>query len=756
MRLSPRLHSSLATACLFLAACSPNVVENAVETAAAAAGPELTIERVIGSPSITGPSVRSVKMSPDGARVSFLRGKTEDQEQLDLWEYNIADGETRLLVDSNELLGGQAEVLSEAEKARRERQRISNSGIISYSWNEEGTALLFPLAGDVYMKVLGGDVKRLTKTESYETDIKFSPKSRYVSFIRGRDLFVVDVATGQEARLTVGATDVIANGVAEFVAQEELNRFTGYWWSPDETRIAFTRIDESPVSVLNRYEMTEDGGVTTLEQRYPSAGTDNALIELGVVTVASKAVSWVDLGEDTDIYLARVNWLADSSKVSFQRMPRDQQSLDLVAADVDGSGGLQTLITETSDVWINLHKDVHFLEESEQFVWASERSGYKHLYLYANDGTELGALTTGRWVVKKIVQVDEVAGKVYFTGFKDSTVEQHLYVAALQPDPASITRITSQSGWHGATMGDDTSTYLDTFSNVDTPSQIALRKVDDDSLVTYINENPLDESHPYFEYKAGHAKSQFSQLTAADGISKLDYRLILPPNMLAGHKYPAILAPYGGPHGHRVKNSFDVDQNQILARNGFVVLIVDNRGSDDRGLAFEAGIKNAMGTVEIEDQITAATFLQTLDYVDAERIGFHGWSYGGYMTLMMMAKSPELIKVGVAGAPVTDWRLYDTAYTERYLGHPDAPGDVYENSSVFKHVAGMKGKLMLIHGMADDNVFFDNSVKLMAVLQKEGVPFDLMTYPGQKHGFKGDAVRIHVAKLRLDYFLEHL
>ncbi len=718
-------------------------------------GPVLTAERMIGSPDINGPSLHSPKLSPDGARVTYLHGKPDNKRQLDLWEYNVAAGETRVLVDSDDLLNGQTEVLSEEEKARRQRQRIKNSGIIDYFWNEQGTVLLFPLGGDIYIKPLDGAVKRLTNTASFETDIKFSPNGGYVSFIRDRDLFVVNVATGREQRLTTGANADIAHGVADFAAQEELSRFTGYWWSPDETQVAFTRIDESPVGVFDRYELKSDGSVTTLKQRYPAAGTPNAIVELGVVKIASGEIRWIDLGENKDIYLARVNWMEDNRHLTFQRLQRNQQTLELMSADMQ-TGQQTRLLVEESDVWINLHKDFYSLENSAHFVWSSERSGFRHLYLYNNDGTEVGALTAGDWVVSKIVNVDEAENKVYFLGFKDNTFERHLYSASLQGDPDSITRVSQQVGWHKVEMGDDRSLYLDTFSSQDVPPQLALRKVKDDQLVSYINANPLDKTHPYFQYLGGHSRSEFGQILAADGVTKLDYRLLLPPEMKAGEKYPAILAPYGGPHGHRVQNNFHVDINQLLSRNGFVVMIVDGRGSYDRGQAFEAGIKHAMGTVEVEDQIAAAKFLQAQDYINPERIGFHGWSYGGYMALMMMAKAPDLIKVGFAGAPVTDWRLYDTAYTERYLGMPDAPGEVYENSSVFKYLPGIKGKLMLVHGMADDNVFFDHSVKLIAAMQKNGVQFDLMTYPGQKHSFIGEDVKIHLANLQVSYFLEHL
>ncbi len=746
---------SLSAACLMIALWLLDASMNETTAETSNIPDSLTVARLVGSPSLDGVSLSGVKLSPDGQRITFLKGKEGNFRQQDLWEFNVADRTTRLLVDSDVLLGGRQEQLSEEEKARRERQRIRGTGIIEYYWNDSGSALLFPLNGDLYYLPIGGDPTRLTQSEAFETDVKVSPKGTYVSFIRERELYVVEIATGRETRLTRGASDTIANGVAEFIAQEELDRDTGYWWAPDESAIAFTRTDESPVGILNRYELNADGSVTTRQQRYPAAGTDNVLIQLGVVRVSDGQTHWVDLGDDADIYLARVNWLTDSSGLIVQRLPRDQQSLDLLRVDADG-GNPALLVREQTEVWINLHHNLKTLQSTSDFLWTSERSGFSHIYRVSADGNSVTPLTSGEWVVSEISHVDEERGWVYFTGFRDSTLEKHLYRVRLKPDPSSVEKISREAGWHEVEMGGSGEVFLDRFSAPRIPPQLSVRNADTGELIDYVVENPLNRSHPYFAYLGGHAPSEFGQLEAADGETPLDYQLILPPEMEPGRRYPAILAPYGGPHGHRVRRDWSMDFNQVLARNGFVVLVVDNRGSYNRGVAFEAPIKNAMGGVEVDDQVAAGRFLQELPYVDPERIGFHGWSYGGYMALLMLFKAPELIKVGISGAPVTDWRLYDTGYTERYLGMPDAPGEVYDKSSVFRYVDGLQGKLLLIHGMADDNVFFDNSVKLMGLLQAKGAEFDLMTYPGQKHGFRTEPIRRHLYELMLGYFQEHL
>lgn len=740
---------SILPAALFLAACAPDGAPDATDPTMPYPGETLTVERIEASPSLDGPSVAGLKISPDGSRVTFLRGKQEDFRVQDLWEYDIAAGATRLLVDSADLLGGAAEELDEVEKARRERQRISASGIVEYSWSDDGTALLFPLGGDLYRLPLGGAPQRLTETEAFETDARFSPQGRYVSFIREQNLFIVEVESGIETQLTQDGGGAISFGMAEFVAQEEMDRDTGYWWAPDDSRIAFTRIDESPVRLVDRYEVGAQGGVTTIPQRYPSAGTPNALVSLHVVELSSGELRDIDLGPETDIYLARVDWLPDSSHLAFQRQSRDQKRLDLVRVNV-ASGEQRLLLSETAQSWINLHHALHFLEASERFVWASERSGFRHLYLYDNDGTLIGPLSSGDWVVSALERVDEAAGRVYLTGYADTPLEQHLYGVPLDPNPAAIERLTAEEGWHGVMIGEDGKTFIDRWSSSSVPPRIVLKSIDG-ALLTTIEANTLDASHPYFPYLPGRPVEEFGRLAADDG-TVLHYTLLKPANFDPERRYPAIVDVYGGPGAQRVARRWGIGFDEILARNGYVVMKLDNRGSTNRGKAFEDVLYRAMGVTEVADQVAGARHLMSLPFIDAERIGVHGWSYGGYMTLQLLAKAPDIFRAGHAGAPVTDWRLYDTHYTERYLGDP-AEGDAYERSGIFPYAGGIRPHaLRLVHGMADDNVFFDNSVKLMTALQDARVPFELMTYPGKRHGIRGEAARVQLWTSALDFF----
>lgn len=716
---------------------------------------ELTVERIYGEPNLTGTALRSARLSPDGSRVSYLKAKPEDRQRFDLWEYDIAGKQDRLLVDSDSLVPGQ-EILSDEEKARRERKRLFASGIVEYFWAEDGKSLLFPLNGDLYLYDLDSTpdraLRRLTQTEIFETDPRFSPGGNFVSFIREQDLFVINLESGEERQLTADGEGPIKNGMAEFVAQEEMDRFTGYWWSEDESAIAFTRVDESPVPVEQRYEILADS-FRVFDQRYPAAGTENVRIQVGVVTLANGKIQWIDIGMNPDIYIARVKWLPDNRRIAIQRESRDQKRLDLLFAEVR-NGSSKVVLTERSDHWINLNDDLRFLEKTDRFIWGSERSGFKHLYLYRNDGKLLGPLTGGDWVLFKMQGVDEEKGQIYFTANKDSVLETHLYRADLAPDgPGKAERITAGAGIHGILLSDDSRFYIDAFSSPDIPPRVSLHSIDGKRIV-FLNENRLDGTHPFYPYLADRTGPEFGAIQAGDG-QDIYYRLYKPANLEAGKKYPVIIDVYGGPRAQRVRRSWPSRNgywHQIMARKGYVVFSLDNRGSGNRGVAFEKPLYRQLGKVEVEDQAAGIEFLKGLSFVDADRIGVFGWSYGGYMVLMMMMKEPDSLKAGVAVAPVTDWNLYDTHYTERYLGHPEENRSGYEKSNVFPYVENLRGRLFLIHGMADDNVLFTNSTKLYQALQERILPFQMMTYPGSKHSIWGDKIRVHLFQAITEFF----
>ncbi|MEW9799384.1 S9 family peptidase [Alteromonas sp. CYL-A6] len=711
----------------------------------------LNIERIFASPSLDGNAPRSLAVSPDGERVTFLKGKDTDYEQLDLWEYHIGSGETRMLFDSAKLTDGKEE-LSDEEKARRERMRLSGTGIVSYQWSDDGKALLFPLGGDVFYYRLGDkNAQQLLNTDAFETDIKLSPKGNYISFIRDQNLFIKHIASGEERAVTTEGGGTIKFGMAEFVAQEEMGRMTGYWWSPDESHIAFTRVDEAPVEVITRSEIYADD-IKTITQRYPKAGTPNVTVSLAVQSLLTNERTWVDLGDDKDIYLARGNWMPDSKTFTYQWQTRNQQTLELRAFHVP-TEQQTVLLREVSPTWVNLHDDLHFLNKASQFIWASERDGFKHLYLFNNDGSLVQQLTKGKWVVDNLEAVDEDAGVIYFSGRKDTALESHLYRVALSG--GEITRITQRDGFHDIAFSDDASIYIDRFSTVNTPYQVSLHNAKGEQL-TWLEENKVDATHPLYPYMDSWTQPEFGEIETADGAT-LIYRLYKPQNL--NKKHPVIVYLYGGPHAQVVTNSWGGNRGLLMQHwvdQGYVVFSLDNRGSNYRGKAFEDPIYKQMGSIEVDDQVAGVKFLRTLPYVDPERIGVHGHSYGGYMTLMTMFKAGDYFKAGVSGAPVTDWRLYDTHYTERYMGNPVTDDAAYTASSVFPYAKDLKGSLLIYHGMADDNVLFTHSTMLYKHLQDLAIPFETMDYPGKKHSIRGKQTGIHLYKTITNFFKRNL
>jgi len=724
----------------------PARVAGAVATASPAA--ELTIDRLFDAPALAGPTIVGLKISSDGSRVTYLQGKPDDKDHLDLWEYDLHEGCARLLVDSKALFPN-SENLSDEERGRRERQRTASlSGILEYSLASSGRALLVPLGGALYYYDLAKPAKdavveinrsngEINNSNGFASDATISPAGGYLAFVRDQNLYAYDIASKQEKALTHDGGGPIKNGMAEFIAQEEMDRSCGYWWSPDDRHIAFARVDETPVTITQRFEIAADN-IATFAQRYPAAGEPNVLVRLGVIDVRSGAVTWIDLGADRDIYLARVDWLPDGKTLAIQRESRDQHRLDLLFADID-IGQTRLVLSETSNTWIELHHELSFLATSREFIWASARDGFQHLYLYDYEGHLQRQLTAGHWNVddfraRAIKGIDEIHRRVYFTATEKSPTERQFYYTSLDTlEPHKIYRVSREDGLHAITLSADTRYYVDNFTSSTQPPQVRVHAADG-ALFAYLLENRLDSRHPDSPYLADNSVPEFGTLTATDG-QLLYYRMFKPLHFDPAKRYPAIVDVYGGPGVQRVLDNWTGSSfTQILTRAGYLVFQLDNRGTAFRSTAFQAPIHYKLGEFEVADQVQGARWLASQRFVDPARIGVWGWSYGGYMTLMLMFKAPDVFRAGVTGAPVTDWSLYDTHYTERYLGRPQDNAAGYTASSVLPYAKHLKGKLLVMHGMADDNVLFLHSTKLFRTLQDLGKPFDIMVYPGAKHG----------------------
>lgn len=717
-------------------------------TASAQAAPALTLERVFASPSLNGPAPRGVKLSPDGAYLTLLRNRADDRERYDLWGFERKTGKWRMLVDSLKLSSGKE--LSEAEKMQRERQRIGDlKGIVSYEWAPDGKAVLVPLDGDLFLAGLDGSVQRIPGTEGGELNPKLGPKGDRIAYVRDRRLWVGPVA-GQGAPVAVTpaeSAETVHWGEAEFVAQEEMSRFAGFWWSPDESRLAVERFDEAKVGVVTRAAIGADG-TKTFDQRYPAAGTPNADVSLWIMAPDGSGRVAVDLGAgdrgaDKDIYLARVDWAPDGKTLYVQREDRAQTRLDMLAVD-PATGKARVLFSEQAAErsWINLSDGYRFLEDGS-LIWWSERDGFGHLYRFRPDhhpDSQWQQLTQGDWVVTGLVGVDQKAGRVFFTGTKDGVLAQQVYALDLAA-PSKIVRLTDPGFDNAATMDKRGQTLMVTRNADAQPPQSYLADAAG-KRIAWIEENRVEGSHPYAPYLASHRPATFGTIPAADG-TPLHWMMITPP-LEPGRKYPVFTFHYGGPHAQVVHRGWQGALAQAIVDKGYIYFAIDNRGSANRGVKFESTLYRAMGSVEVKDQLAGADYLKTLDFVDPKRIATFGWSYGGYMSIKMLQADPGAYAAGIAVAPVTKWELYDTHYTERYLGDPKREPQVYATSNALADTGRIRDPLLLIHGMADDNVVFENSSAIIAKMQAEAVPFEMMLYPGYTHRISGPKVSQHL------------
>lgn len=708
----------------------------------------LTFERVFASPALNGPAPRAVKLSPDGRYITLLRNRTEDRERYDLWGFDRQSGEWRMLVDSEQV--GSGRELSEAEKMQRERLRIGDlKGIVTYEWSADGKSILVPLDGDLYLARLDGTVTRLTETSEGELNPRLSPKGTMIAFVRDKRLWTGPIGGAAPMPITpAGEPATVHWGEAEFVAQEEMGRRTGFWWSPDERRIAVQRFDEAHVGVVTRAAIGAEG-TRTFDQRYPVAGSANAEVTLHVMNPDGTAQVEVDLGADKDIYLARVDWAPDGKTLYVQRQNRAQTRLDMLAVD-PATGQSRVLFSEQAAErsWITLSDAYRFLNDGS-LIWWSERDGFGHLYHFK--GGQWQQLTRGRWVVTGLAGVDQKTGRIYFTGNRDDVLAQQVY--ALDIDQSGrIERLSEMGWWNDADMDKSGKTLVVTRSSSDHPAQSYIADGTGKRLA-WVEENRLDESHPYAPYLASHRPTTFGTIPAEDG-TPLHWMMIAPP-LEAGKRYPVFFDHYGGPSSQEVTRGWQGALPQAIVDAGFIYFQIDNRGSENRGVAFSSTLYRAMGSVEVADQLAGANYLKSLAFVDPAKIATFGWSYGGYMSIKMLQANPGTYAAAVAVAPVTKWELYDTHYTERFLGDPKAEPDVYANSNALADTAKIRDPLLIVHGMADDNVVFENSSALIARMQAEAVPFEMMLYPGFTHRITGPKVSKHLYDTVFRFFEKH-
>ena len=662
--------------------------------------------------------VGAVLWAPDGRRFSYTENRV-------LWLYDVPTAARRELADLRKL----------DEKAVKydlpEAFGWQNRGVAEQAlqWSAAGDAILASEAGDLFLiHPATGAWEQLTATAWPERDPKLSPDGRRVSFRRDHDLYVLEIASRKVTRLTHDGTATLLNGELDWVYPEELALGTAHWWSPDSTRIAYLQFDVSrewmypQADLLRRPARYEP-------QRFPIPGSPNAEVRLGVVAASGGATRWMELGDPRDTLLARVSWAPDSREIYAQRLNRVQNRLDLMAAGAQ-TGAARTVLHEEDPYWVNVNDVFRFLKDGRRFLWGSERDGFLHLYLYTLEGKLLRQLTHGSWVVTQVAGVDESAREVFYVSTDPSPLERQLWRVGF--DGRRPRRITTMPGTHGISLAPTCEYYLDNASNLTTPPARTLHARDGREIGVW-------RAAGAQEYET--LPVEIVEVRAADG-TPLYARLIRPKGFVPGRKYPVTVEVYGGPHAQAVRNTWaGTGFDQAMAQRGYVVWQLDNRGTSGRGHAFEAKVFRNLGAAELADQRDGIRHLLGMGFADPARIAIHGWSYGGFMTLYALTHAPELFRAGIAGAPVTDWRNYDTIYTERYMGLPGENPEGYRRSSPIQSAAALTARLLILHNLEDDNVHFQNTVQMADALERAGKLFHLIAYPQKTHGVTGTVRR---------------
>ncbi len=696
---------------------------------------------------VTLESLKAVKHSSDSPATWAPDGKTFlFTRENSLRIYDPATRTSKELVSTEAL--DAAAVKGPEEGAYGWTNRYVESGRMEFSGS--GKEVLYSTGGDLFLiHIDTAKWQQLTKTPEPEQDAKLSPDGKMVAFRRGSDLYTLEIATAKEARLTHDGSETLLNGELDWVYPEELELSTAYWWSPDSKSIAYLQFDTSREPVVPHEDVL---GVRAKyePQRYPQVGENNADVHLGIVPAAGGSTRWLEVGDTRRSYLiARAGWMPDSRNVYVVRMNRVQNRLELFSIGVE-SNMPSPILREADPYWINLQGDVKFLKDGKRFLWTSEKDGYRHIYLYSNDGKESKQLTRGEWEVRSIVAADDK--RVLYTSTEGSPLEQHLYSVNL--DGSGKQRLDKTEGIHHISAGPGAPYYLDRASTLKSPWKTTLHSGDGVELGVFREADTKEAEKEADEYEI--LPTETVKFKGPDG-AELYGRVIKPKGFQAGKKYPVIVDVYGGPGVILpVHNSWPgLSMDQVYAHKGYVVWQSDNRGGMGRGHRFETAVFHNLGVAELADQVAGVKYLVSLGYADEKRIGIHGWSYGGFMTLNALLNAPDVFRCGISGAPVTSMMNYDTIYTERYMGLPKENPDGYKNTALPPKAANLKAKLMLVHNYEDDNVLFQNSLQMTNALQNAGKQFEYMLYSQKTHGVSGPAADQMNASM-LDFFERNL
>ncbi|MGA7909314.1 MAG: DPP IV N-terminal domain-containing protein [Candidatus Sulfotelmatobacter sp.] len=709
----------------------------------------LSIDAIYAPGGLGGRGPETIEWSPDGTELSFVQ-RDDKGEQGELWYVDAATGEKKVLVSAAKL----AMLAPDYTKIKdeREKERLTRYHVAAYVWAPDSKHLLFDSQGQLWLFDLASSTAvQFTSAPDPSGDPKFSPDGSHVAYVRKHNLYVRPLSGKGEKQLTRDKEGDLFNGDIDWVYAEELAVRSNYFWSPNSKEIVFLHMDESkvPTYPITNWIPTHP---TVDNEKYPKVGDPNPVVKLGVVDADKGKVRWISLTNDEDTYVPRFGWVRDGILWA-EVLNRTQDEMDLYFVDAKSGKSTKVLSEKTPGAWINVNDDFRVLKSGDRFLWSSWRDGTTQLYLYSFDKQNPLAgeaklekqLTQGNYEMMGVDGIDEAAGVVYFSANKDDPRQRQIFSVKL--DGSDFQLITRDEGLHFANFADDGKHYARTFQEPLTATQISLCAVGGACTAVW---QARDEVAEY-----GLRAPKYLEFKADDGTA-LYGRLLLPPDPPAGGKIPLIVNIYGGPAAQMVLKELPNPFDEILARKGFAIFAVDNRGTPGRDRKFQTAIRHEFGAIELKDQLTALDhLLAQYPQLDKDRMAIWGWSNGGSMTLYAMTHS-DRFRAGVAVAPVTDQINYDTIYTERYMGLLKEDEKGYEGSDVTKSADQLHGALLLVHGTGDDNVHFQNSIQMIDALIKAGKPFRLMIYPNKTHSIAGKDARVHLFTMIEDHFEREL
>lgn len=705
---------------------------------------KFTLEEIWGSPKFFAQSLRMVKWIDGGNKFTYL--ETDLQKRTtNIMVYDIKSKSKSILISSDELK------LAESD---------AKFTIMNYDFSPDGNYILFTgllparsikSGGNIFLYNLKTKEFFQVETGGSVINVKFSPDSKKLGYVKNDNLYIYDISTRTERQLTFDGNGVIINGHFDWVYEEEFSIIDGWRFSPDGKQIAFWQLDQSPVPEIE-IQQFDSLYFNSIKMRYPKAGSRNSIVKIGVVDIDEGKINWMNIGDEIDIYIPRIYWTSRENELAIVRMNRLQNKLELLLADTK-TGNSKIIYTDTDSCWVDVElMDIYFFKDKKHFLISSEKSGFKHFYLYDYSGKLIRQITNGQWEVDRLIEVDEKNKFIYFTSGFGNPLIRNLY--SIKLDGKGLKRLTPFEGTNFINSSPNLKYFIITNSSVKSVSKTFLFDEKGKILDTLIKNENLEKT--LSEYKI--STPEFITFTTSDGVV-LNAMMIKPVDFDPQKKYPVLFYNYSGPGSQIVRNAWGGTQflwHQMLAQEGYIIFMVDNRGTGGRGKSFKNFVYKNLGHWEVNDIIEAAKYLMTLPYVDHERIGIWGWSYGGYISALTLLEGNEYFRCAVSVAPVTHWKFYDTIYTERYMSTPELNPEGYEKSAVTNKADKLKGRLLLIHGTADDNVHFQNIVVLVDELIKANKQFQVMFYPGKDHGISGGKTRLQLFTLITSFIKENL